>query len=150
MLSQTLLLDTGLPGIIHDFQCHKRSKLWNYVSATGRNQLFQSGEYLLGNFVYCCAPHVIGAYRVSNTIARENFNICVAKACVTNKHCIGVLKSQWYSQRELRVQLNKHEDSVRMVKWIRLLFVKLHNFFMEQNDSEVIVELGTPSTSECN
>lgn len=76
---------------------------------------------------------MIGAFRNSSSREREDFNICVAKCRVTNEHCIGVLKSRWYSLRELRTQLNQKKDSVRLVQWI-LLCAKLHNFVMDQND----------------
>lgn len=93
--------------------------------------------------------HLVCAYRRSDSNQlREDFNFCVAKARVTNEHCIGVLKSRWHSLRELLMQLKSDRDNTWLVRWI-ILCAKLHNYVLSRNDlwtEEIDIE--TESDSE--
>lgn len=132
-----LALLHGIPGMLGscvDVTCLHRSPLWQELHGSS---MFGDGQYLLGNSGYINTSHLVCSFKWAdqgvNREHREEFNTCVAKVRVTNEHCIGVLKSQWHSLKQVRVQLKEKKDNVHMVCWIGLC-EKLHNFVILQND----------------
>lgn len=138
---------TGQVGSCHDMTCLKRSDLWSkFESRSGR--MFRHGEYLLTDSAYTPSPFLVPAYRSSTTTGnkdKEDFNLCLAHVRVLNEHCIGVLKSRWFSLRELRIQLKEEKDNYRLVKWIGCC-IMLHNFLIDrldewsEEDSEILLD----------
>lgn len=122
---------TGMPGSCSDLQCYRKSSLFRRQDD---GILFGRGQYLLGDSGYASMSHLVCSYkRADSNSDREDFNMCVAKCRVTNEHCIGVLKSRWYSLREMRVQLKTKVDNVFLVRWI-VMCARLHNFVINRND----------------
>lgn len=120
-----------MPGSCCDITCFKKSPLFRRADDA---TVFSDGQYLLGDSGYMAATHLVAAYKNSyNVRDKEQFNVCVAKARVTNEHCIGVLKSRWHSLKEIRIQLNEKSDSVHMGKWITIC-AQLHNFVDREHD----------------
>jgi DDE superfamily endonuclease len=76
---------------------------------------------------------VLSKTKAETSKDREDFNTCVAKARVTNKHCIGVLKSRWHSLKEMCIQLKTNKEKEFLVRWI-VLCAKLRNFVITHND----------------
>lgn len=62
-------------------------------------------------------PHLVCSFKpVEIDFEKESFNMCIAKARITNEHCIGVLKSRWYSLKEIRTQLKFKSGNGWMVR----------------------------------
>ncbi|CAM6107633.1 unnamed protein product [Calypogeia fissa] len=126
-----LFLYTGMPGSVSDLTDFKRTSLYADMN---EGELFDRNQYLLGDSGYVPMSHLVSAYkRADLSEEREMFNMCVAKARVTNEHCIGVLKSRWHSLKQIRIQLNGPKHNLWMFRWIGIC-AKLHNFVMSQND----------------
>ena len=94
-----------------------------------------SGQYLLADSAYELTSTVIPAYKApaANITINSQFNYCVAKARVRNEHTIGVLKSRWYSLREMRLHLYRHSDMREYVAWLYSCII-LHNLLAGLGD----------------
>lgn len=97
--------------------------------------MFEEDQYVIGDSGYQALPHLVCAFERADLVSdKEDFNTCIAKCQVTNEHCICVLKSRWHSLKKIRVQLNsKNLDDAWMVRWV-LLWAKLQNYVVSQND----------------
>ncbi|KAL3693981.1 hypothetical protein R1sor_007632 [Riccia sorocarpa] len=103
-----LFLYGGVPGSCQDITALKRSKLWKYIDAEGGSAVFASNEYLLGDSGYAPLHHLVPAFKGgADDRDKQDFNQCLSHARVVNEHCIGVLKSRWFSLKGIRTQLKK-------------------------------------------
>ncbi|PLW14509.1 hypothetical protein PCASD_19540 [Puccinia coronata f. sp. avenae] len=93
---------TGWPGSCGDSRVYKRMQLHQNPS-----HFFDEGQYLLADLAYELTKTVIPAYKspASNIRLNLDFNYCLAKSRVQNKHTIGVLKAWWSSLQEMRLHL---------------------------------------------
>jgi hypothetical protein len=78
----------------------------------------------------------IPAYKalLSKVHRNTEFNYCLAKSRVRNKHTIGILKGRWASLQQLWLSLNKHKDMMEILRWINAC-VALHNMLAHLGDS---------------
>ncbi|KAL3682032.1 hypothetical protein R1sor_000054 [Riccia sorocarpa] len=82
----------GMHGSYHDLTCLRRSSLWGRL---GSAQLFDNGQYLLGDSGYIPLDRLFCSYkRTGGDMDKVEFNSCVAHARVSNEHCIGILKTR--------------------------------------------------------
>lgn len=90
-----------------DLTCLQKSPLWFKLVKIRGNSFFEEGAkgniLELGGLGYMVIPHLICSLKqveidFDKLTKSEALNICIAppiaKARVTNKHCIGALKSQ--------------------------------------------------------
>ncbi|KAA1101533.1 hypothetical protein PGT21_023716 [Puccinia graminis f. sp. tritici] len=70
---------------------------------TNASQFFDPGQYLIGDAAYNLTMTTIPPYKVpaANLLENVEFNYCLAKSRVRNKHAIGVLKARWSSLKEM-------------------------------------------------
>lgn len=45
-------------------------------------------------------------FLATKQLINNEFNYCLAKACVINEHCIGILKGKWILLKEIYIQVN--------------------------------------------
>ncbi|KAL3690094.1 hypothetical protein R1sor_016403 [Riccia sorocarpa] len=149
----------GMSGSCHDLTCLRRSSLWG---RSGSAQLFDNGQYLLGDSGYIPLDCLVCLYkRTSGDMDKVDFNTCIAHARVGNEHCIGILKARWHSLKEIRMQLRNPVENAYVIRWIRCCFI-LHNFLIWRSDEwseddhpielETEDDLGPPpqGARECN
>ncbi|KAL3679875.1 hypothetical protein R1sor_022831 [Riccia sorocarpa] len=99
----------GMPGSCHDLTCLRRSSLWGRL---GSAQLFDNGQYLLGDSGYILLDRLVCSYkRTACDMDKVDFNTCVAHARVGNEHCIGILKACWHLLKEIRTQLRNPAEN---------------------------------------
>ena len=81
---------------------------------------FCQGQYLLADSAYKLPKTVVPAYKspASNIRLNLDFNYCLAKSRVQNKHTIGVLKAWWGSLREMQLHLYWRSDMREFVVWL--------------------------------
>lgn len=117
-----------------DLTCLRKSPLWSKLVQVHGNS-FDGGQYLLGDSNYIAIPHLVCSFKFQVDIDsnKEAFNMCVAKARVTNEHCIDVLKSRWHSLKEIQSQLKYKSDNGWTVHWINVCAM-LHNYVMSMHD----------------
>lgn len=123
-----------MPGSCQDTTCLKQSPFWEHRL---HPSTFSEGQYLLSDSAYGGLPSIVAAFK--HTIAgrirdREEFNFCIAKARVTNEHCIGILKSRWHSLKEQKSQLKDSATCEWVVRQVECC-VRLHNFVLNCNDN---------------
>jgi DDE superfamily endonuclease len=120
-----------MSGSCQDITCLKKCALWDRIHG---NSSFDESQYLIGDSGYVNAPHMVAAYKNTyHNQDKEDWNTYIAKTRYVNEHCIGVLKSRWFSLKEIRTQLNSTKDSIWMCRWVGVC-ARLHNFVMGQND----------------
>ncbi|KAL3691505.1 hypothetical protein R1sor_005156 [Riccia sorocarpa] len=72
----------GMPGSCHDLTCLRRSSLWGRL---GYAQLFDNGQYLLGDSGYIPLDRLVCSYkRTGGDMDNVDFNTCIAHARVGN------------------------------------------------------------------
>ncbi|KAL3681456.1 hypothetical protein R1sor_024412 [Riccia sorocarpa] len=151
--------DRKMPGSCHDLTCLRRSLLWGRL---GSAQLFDNGQYLLGDSGYIPLDRLVCSYkRTGDDMDKVDFNTCIVHARVGNEHCIGILKARWHSLKEIRMQLRNPAENAHVIRWIRCCFI-LHNFLIWRRDEwseddhpievEAADDLGPPpqDARECN
>ncbi|KAL3690179.1 hypothetical protein R1sor_016488 [Riccia sorocarpa] len=151
--------DKKMPGSCHDLTCLRRTSLWGRL---GSAQLFDNGQYLLGDSGYIPLDRLVCSYkRTAGDMDKVDFNTCVAHARVGNEHCIGILKARWHSLKEIRTQLRNPAENAYVIRWMRCCII-LHNFLKwrrdewSEDDHPIEVErdddLGPPpkSARECS
>ncbi|KAL3694727.1 hypothetical protein R1sor_008378 [Riccia sorocarpa] len=100
---RVIYISAGMPGSCHDLTCLRRSSLWGRL---GSAQLFDNGQYLLGDSGYIPLDRLVCSYkRTACDMNKVDFNTCVAHARVDNEHCIGILKARWHSLKEIMTKL---------------------------------------------
>ncbi|KAL3682553.1 hypothetical protein R1sor_000575 [Riccia sorocarpa] len=127
---------SGMPGSCADSTCLRRPSLYEKLKTDIHisSQFFDSGQYLLADSGYVPLPHLVCAYRnAAGCPEKEVFNTCLAKVRVINEHVIGVLKSQWFSLREIRIQLKNQRQNKYAMRWISCC-IRLHNFLNGRDD----------------
>ncbi|KAL3681027.1 hypothetical protein R1sor_023983 [Riccia sorocarpa] len=121
----------GMSGSCHDLTCLRRSSLWGRL---GSAQLFDNGQYLLGDSGYIPLDRLVCSYkRTAGDMDKVDFNTCVAHARVGNEHCIGILKARWHSLKEIRTQLRNPAENAYVIRWMRCCII-LHNFLIWRRD----------------
>ncbi|KAL3683045.1 hypothetical protein R1sor_001067 [Riccia sorocarpa] len=121
----------GMPGSCHDLTCLRRSSLWGRL---GSAQLFDNGQYLLGDSGYIPLDRLVCSYkRTAGDMDKVDFNTCVAHARVGNEHYIGILKARWHSLKEIRTQLRNPAENAYVIRWMRCCII-LHNFLIWRRD----------------
>ncbi|KAL3681141.1 hypothetical protein R1sor_024097 [Riccia sorocarpa] len=121
----------GTPGSCHNLTCLRRSSLWGRL---GSAQLFDNGQYLLGDSGYIPLDRLVCSYkRTGDDMDKVDFNTCITHARVDNEHCIGILKARWHSLKEIRTQLRNPAENAYFIRWIRCCFI-LHNFLIWRRD----------------
>ncbi|KAL3700139.1 hypothetical protein R1sor_018161 [Riccia sorocarpa] len=121
----------GMSGSCHDLTCLRRSSLWGRLGST---QLFDNGQYLLGDSGYIPLDRLVCSYkRTGDDVDKVDFNTCIAHARVGNEHCIGILKARWHSLKEIRMQLRSPAENTYVIRWIRCCII-LHNFLIWRRD----------------
>ncbi|KAL3680852.1 hypothetical protein R1sor_023808 [Riccia sorocarpa] len=121
----------GPHGSCHDLTCLRRSSLWGRL---GFAQLFDNGQYLLGDSGYIPLDRLVCSYkRTGDDMDKVDFNTCIAHTRVGNEHCIGILKTRWHSLKEIRTQLRNPAENAYVIRWIRCCFI-LHNFLIWRSD----------------
>ncbi|KAL3691881.1 hypothetical protein R1sor_005532 [Riccia sorocarpa] len=124
-------LCAGMPGSCHDLTCLRRSSLWGRL---GSAQLFDNGQYLLGDSGYIPLDRLVCSYkRTGGDMDKVDFNTRIAHARVGNEHCIGILKARWHSLKEIRTQLRNLAENVYVIRWMRC-YIILHNFLIWRRD----------------
>ncbi|KAL3687637.1 hypothetical protein R1sor_013946 [Riccia sorocarpa] len=69
-----------MPGSCHDLTCLRRSSLWGRL---GSAQLFDNGQYLLGDNGYIPLDRLVCSYkRTGDDMDKVDFNTCIAHARV--------------------------------------------------------------------
>ncbi|KAL3690502.1 hypothetical protein R1sor_016811 [Riccia sorocarpa] len=152
-------LDKKMLGSCHNLICLRRSSLWGRL---GFAQLFDNGQYLLGDNGYIPLDRLVCSYkRTDGDMDKVDFNTYIAHARVGNEHCIGILKARWHSLKEIRTQLRNPAKNAYVIRWKRCCII-LHNFLIRrrnewsEDDHPIEVEreddLGPPpqATRECN
>ncbi|KAL3689388.1 hypothetical protein R1sor_015697 [Riccia sorocarpa] len=145
--------------LCHDLTYLRRSSLWGRL---GSAQLFDNGQYLLGDSGYIPLDRLVCSYkRIGGDMDKVDFNTCIAHARVGNEHCIGILKARWHSLKEIRMQLRNLAENAYVIRWMRCCII-LHNFLIwwkdewSEDDHPIEVEkeddLGPPpqGARECN
>ncbi|KAL3690575.1 hypothetical protein R1sor_016884 [Riccia sorocarpa] len=100
----------GMPGSCHDLTCLRRSSLWGRL---GSAQLFDNGQYLLGDSGYIPLDrHVCSYKRTGDDMDKVDFNTCIAHARVGNEHFIGILKARWVLESAIDIVQNDSDKSV--------------------------------------
>ncbi|KAL3692911.1 hypothetical protein R1sor_006562 [Riccia sorocarpa] len=100
----------------------------------GSAQLFDNGQYLLGDNGYIPLDRLVCSYkRTGGDMDKVDFNTCIAHARVGNERCIGILKARWHSLKEIRMQLKNPAKNAYVIRWIRCSFI-LHNFLIWRRD----------------
>ncbi|KAL3680843.1 hypothetical protein R1sor_023799 [Riccia sorocarpa] len=121
----------GMLGSCHNLTCLRRSSLWGRL---GSAQLFDNGQYLLGDSGYIPLDRLVCLYkRTGGDMDKVDFNTCIAHARVGNEQCIGILKARWHSLKEIRTQLRNPAENACVICWIRCCFI-LHNFLIWRSD----------------
>ncbi|KAL3689469.1 hypothetical protein R1sor_015778 [Riccia sorocarpa] len=156
---RVIYFSAGMPGSCHDLTCLRRSLLWGRL---GSAQLFDNGQYLLGDNEYIPLDRLVCSYkRTGDDMDKVDFNTCIAHARVGNEHCIGILKARWQSLKEIRTQLRNFAENAYVIRWMRCCII-LHNFLIwrrgewSEDDHPMEVEreddLGPPpqGARECN
>ncbi|KAL3683930.1 hypothetical protein R1sor_001952 [Riccia sorocarpa] len=118
-------------GNCHDLTCLRRYSLWGRL---GSAQLFDNGQYLLGDSGYIPLDRIVCSYKRTNgNVDKVDFNACIAHVRVCNEHCIGILKVRWHSLKEIRTQLRKLAENVYVIRWMCCCII-LHNFLIWRRD----------------
>ncbi|KAL3690861.1 hypothetical protein R1sor_004512 [Riccia sorocarpa] len=121
----------GMPGSCHDLTWLRRSSLWGRL---GFVQLFDNGQYLLGDSGYIPMDHLVCSYkRTDGDMDKVDFNTCIAHARVGNEHCIGILKARWHFLKEIRTQFRNLAENAYVIRWMRCCII-LHNFLLWRRD----------------
>ncbi|KNE99730.1 hypothetical protein PSTG_07018 [Puccinia striiformis f. sp. tritici PST-78] len=121
----------GWPGSCGDSMVFKHMKVH-----LEPDNYFDPGQYLIGDSAYGLTMTTIPAYKAPASNIKENteFNYCLAKSRVRNKHTIGILKGRWASLQGLRLQINEKKHMIEVIRWINSC-VTLHNMLAHLGDS---------------
>ncbi|MBW0564335.1 hypothetical protein O181_104050, partial [Austropuccinia psidii MF-1] len=124
-------ITTGWPGSCADSMVYRNMGLFN-----NPDRFFDKGQFLLADSAYPLNDHLIPAIwaPAANSHINTDFNFCLAKSRVQNEHAIGILKGQWASLIEMRLQLHGKDDIVQYVNWIKACCI-LHNMLSQLKDS---------------
>lgn len=121
----------GCPGSCADSTVYKWMPLYK-----SPHKYFSPGQYLLTDSAYALSMTCIPAFKApaANKPDNAEFNYCLARSCVRNEHCIGVLKSRWGSLWEMRQQLHSKKDMQVFIDWVVSCCV-LHNMLAHLGDA---------------
>ncbi|MBW0488287.1 hypothetical protein O181_028002 [Austropuccinia psidii MF-1] len=121
----------GWPGSCADAMVYRNMGIYR-----NPRRFFDKGQYLLLDSAYPLTDHLLPAFKApaSNLQINSDFNFCLAKSRVRNKHTIGILKGRWASLKQMRLQLNGQEDINLYVAWIKACCI-LHNMLANIKDS---------------
>ena len=114
------------------------------------------GQYLLADSAYALSMTCIPVYKApaANIPVNTEFNYCIARSCVWNKHTIGILKGCWASLQHLRLALNNKKDMKQIIRWINASVI-LHNLLSQLGDAwdeldEDLISSDQPTGFETN
>lgn len=130
-------------GFVSDIACLRKFGLQQGLNGGDSSfGLFSNEQYILGDSSYVNQPHMM-AYikRFDINEDKSNFNTYVAKAIITNKHQIGVLKSWWHSLEEIWTQINDKASNHCMVNWIGVCVNQLHNDLWTDQVQAIILDV---------
>lgn len=122
-----IYFSTGYVGSIHDSAVYKDGKLF-----TEAHRYFQGEDYLLGDAAYALSTTLMTRYKGNNLIRDQNdFNKVHASARTKIEHGFGILKSQFRSLTNLRMNIDTNKGIRRACHWIYACVV-LHNFLLTE------------------
>jgi hypothetical protein len=94
--------------------------------------MFEGDEFAWGDSAYTLNARTIPVHKRPAALLPENakFDKVVSHLRVRSEHCIGALKGQWQSLRDLCVQINSVADHERACRWITIAII-LHNLVID-------------------
>jgi hypothetical protein len=99
-----------------------------FMGPTDFFECFCLGQYLLADSACRLTLTVVPAYKAPAAYQQANaeFNFHLAKSQVRNEHCIGILKSQFASLKEMQLHFYSNHHMDGYINWI-YAFMILHN-----------------------
>jgi hypothetical protein len=143
---------TGWPGSCADSFVFKKMKLHiqpagffdqgrssgfdAFMGLTDFFECFCLDQYLLANSAYKLTQTVVPAYKAPAAYQQANaeFNFHLAKSRVWNEHCIGILKNQFASLKEMRLHLHSNHHMDGYINWIYACMI-FHYMLAKLSDS---------------
>ncbi|KNZ51810.1 hypothetical protein VP01_37g4 [Puccinia sorghi] len=139
---QDYYFQKGIYGLATLIVCdNHNTRLWENSDLNLQERtLFSPGQYLLGDSGFLTESNLVPAFKKPPhgqiPCLRKKFNQHLASLRVCNKHCIGILKSQFQLLRGLRLELMSVELMERITQWVGACVI-LHNYLLHDETPSI-------------